>query len=62
VYSNDLSTSNLATPTYVNLYGRFFYDEQNDKLDLSLYQVIPYKNIDLNLTTIKLLDPNKSIL
>jgi hypothetical protein len=29
---------------------------------LSIYQVIPYKHIDDNLKSIKLLDPNKPIL
>lgn len=71
VHSNYLKSGDLFTPRYTDLYGKFFYSEEwtdelgvihESKLDLSIYQVIPYKHIDDNLKTIKLLDFNKSIL
>lgn len=71
VHSNYIKANDLFTPHYTDLYGRFFYspeyiDELGEhheaKIDLSIYQVIPYKHIDDNLKSIKLLDPNKPII
>jgi hypothetical protein len=57
-----LRPSDVFHPKYNEIYGKFFYNEYDDKIDISLYQVIPYKNIDDNLKTITILDPNSSIL
>lgn len=62
IHSDYLTPSNTFRPKYNEIFGRFFYNEYEDKMDLSLYQVIPYKNIDENLKTIEILDPNSSIL
>lgn len=71
VHSSYLAANDLFTPRYIDLYGKFFYSpqytdelgvEHQAKIDLSIYQVIPYKHIDDNLKSIKLLDPNKPIL
>lgn len=62
VHSQYFNPSNVFVPKYNEIYGKFFYNEYEDKMDISLYQVIPYKNIDENLKTISILDPNTSIL
>ena len=62
VYSDDLKPTTTFSPKYNEIYGKFFYDDANDNMGISLYQVIPYKNIDDDLKSIKILDPNTSIL
>lgn len=62
VYSDDLKPTTTFNPKYNEIYGKFFYDDANDNMGVSLYQVIPYKNIDDDLKSIKILDPNTSIL
>lgn len=61
VHSNYLTPSQYFTPHYTDIYGKFYYDPLVG-INVSLYQVISYKHIDDNLQTIKILDPNKSIL
>ena len=48
----------LYTPNYTDLYCKFYYDKTNNCLGVHLYQVIPYKTIDDNLKTIRVLNPN----
>ena len=45
------------------MYGKFIYNGENTKepIDVVLYQVIPYKNIDDNLKTIRVINPNCKI-
>lgn len=69
IHSNNLKPTAYFTPNYVTLYGRFFYEEANEalgisesRLNLAIYQIIPYKHIDDNLKTITLLNPNVSVL
>jgi PKD repeat protein len=62
VHSDYLEPSDTYQPKYNEIFGKFFYNEYDDKMDILLYQVIPYKNIDDNLKTITILDPNFSIL
>ena len=62
VYSDDLRPTTTYTPKYNEIFGKFYYDDANDNMGISLYQVIPYKNIDDDLKTVKILDPNTSIL
>lgn len=62
VHSDYLTPSNIFEPKYNEIFGKFFYNIYEDKIDLSLFQVIPYKNIDDNLKTITILEPNQSIL
>ena len=62
VHSDYLIPTETFTPKYNQIYGKFYYDELNDCMGISLYQVIPYKNIDENLKTIELLNPNANIL
>ena len=57
-----MKPSDVFHPKYDEIFGKFFYNEYEDKMDISLYQVIPYKNVDDNLKTITILDPNSSIL
>lgn len=60
VYGDNLKPQDLYTPNYINLYGRFYYDSQSEDepIKLALYQVIPYKTIDEELKTIRVLNPN----
>ena len=62
VYSEDLSPCTSYSPKYNEVFGKFYFDELNENMGISLYQVIPYKNIDDDLKTVKILDPNSSIL
>lgn len=72
VHSIYLEPSNTFHPRYTDIYAKFYYipaksDDkgqiiQDDKLGISMYQIIPYKNIDSNLKTIEILDPNGNIL
>lgn len=72
VHSIYLTPSDTYQPRYTDIYAKFYFtpkgsiigDEQvlEDKIDVALYQVIPYKHIDSNLTKIKILNPNQSIL
>jgi hypothetical protein len=45
------------------LYGKFIYNNENkdEPIDVRLYQVIPYKNIDDNLKFIRVINPNCSL-
>ena len=62
VYMNYIEPSDIFHPNYQDLYGKFYYNELDNTIDFSFYQVIPFKNIDENLKTITILDPNASIL
>lgn len=65
VYASELIPSNTFTPQYNKLYCKFFYDEENKELapiGLSFYQVIPYKNIDEELKTVKVINPCSKII
>lgn len=71
VHSNYLVPSNLFTPKYTDIYAKIYYQPQTvgedgevikGRIAVSFYQVIPYKHIDTNLKSIKILDPNSSIL
>lgn len=63
VVSDKLQPSDFYTPEYITLYGNFYYDksDNDEPLKLSVYQVIPYKNIDENLKTIRIINPNCNI-
>lgn len=61
IYSSDLTPSETFTPTYTALYYRLVKTTSGN-LGLKFYQVLPYKNIDDNLTTITVLDPNADII
>lgn len=62
VYSQYLSPSDLLTPKYNDIYGSFRYDVSKKEIVFDAYQVIPYANIDNNLKTIKIINPNSTIL
>ena len=62
IHSEYLKPSDFFKPKYNEIFGKFFYNEYTDKMDLALYQVIPYKNIDDNLKTISIIDPNSNII
>ena len=62
VYSQYLSPSDLLTPKYNDIYGSFRYDVSKKEIVFDAYQVIPYANIDNNLKTIKIVNPNSTIL
>lgn len=67
VHSTYLTPTSEFSPRYVNLYVKFYHapaenESEKGKIGIALYQVIPYKNIDENLKTIKILDPNNFIL
>lgn len=62
IHSEYLKPSDSFKPKYNEIFGKFFYNEYTDKMDLALYQVIPYKNIDDNLKTISIIDPNSNII
>ena len=62
VYSQYLSPSDLLTPKYNDIYGSFHYDVSKKEIVFDAYQVIPYANIDNNLKTIKIVNPNSTIL
>lgn len=63
VYKQNLLPVKLYTPQYQSLYGRFEYNADNEEepISLSLYQVIPYMNINEELKTIRVINPNCSI-
>lgn len=63
VAQDKLYPSDFYLPDYITLYGNFYYDksDKNEPLKLSVYQVIPYKNIDENLKTIRIINPNCNI-
>lgn len=63
IFSESLLPQDLYTPNYITLYGKFVYNNKNEDepIDVKLYQVIPYKNIDDNLKTIRVLNPNCSL-
>lgn len=58
VFSENLVPTKIFTPKYDKIYGKFYYNQITDEIDLALYQVIPYKNIDNNLKKIPVLNPN----
>lgn len=58
VYSENLRPTKVFTPKYDNIYGKFYYNEVTDDIDIILYQVIPYYHIDEELKTVPILDPN----
>lgn len=60
IYSQNLKPTNVLSPTYNDIYGRFYFDE--GEIKFSAYQVIPYKNIDDNLKTIQIIDPMCNII
>lgn len=65
VYTSELTPSSIFNPQYNKLYCKFFYDEENKEsapIGLSFYQVIPFKNIDDDLKTIKVLNPCSKII
>lgn len=62
VYMNSIKPSDVFHPQYQDLYGRFFYNEITKDIDFSFYQVIPFKNIDDKLKTIRMIDPNSRII
>ena len=63
IFSESLLPQDLYTPNYITLYGKFVYNNKNEDepIDVKIYQVIPYKNIDDNLKTIRVLNPNCSL-
>lgn len=63
IFSESLTPQDTFTPNYNTLYGKFIYNGENTKepIDVVLYQVIPYKNIDDNLKTIRVINPNCKI-
>ena len=60
IYGDRLTPQDLYSPSYIDLYGKFYYDpSDSDKpINIKIYQVIPYINIDDNLKTIRILNPN----
>jgi hypothetical protein len=62
VYMNSIKPSDVFHPQYQDLYGRFFYNELTKDIDFSFYQIIPFKNIDDKLKTIRMIDPNSRII
>lgn len=64
IYGDKLQPKDLFTPNYIQLYGKFYYDKDNkdtEPIKLRIYQVIPYKEIDDNLKTIRVMNPNCKI-
>jgi hypothetical protein len=61
VFSENLVPTKIFTPKYDKIYGKFYYNQITDEIDLALYQVIPYKNIDNNLKKIPVLNPNAKL-
>lgn len=63
IHSENLIPRDLYTPNYISLYGKFYYDtkDEEEPIKVAIYQVIPYKNIDENLKTIRVLNPNCKI-
>ena len=63
IYKENLFPTKLFTPQYQTLYGRYEYnkDSEDEPIVLSLYQVIPYMNINEELKTIRVLNPNCKI-
>lgn len=60
VYGDKLTPRDLYTPNYISLYANFYYDDSDkeEPIKILIYQVIPYKTIDDNLKTIRILNPN----
>lgn len=63
IYSDNLNPTDLYTPNYTALYGKFYYDKESvdEPIKIHIFQVIPYKNIDEKLKTIRILNPNCKI-
>lgn len=63
VYGEKLTPTEVFTPDYHVIYGKFYYDafNENEPIKIALYQVIPYKSIDDNLKEIEILNPNVNI-
>lgn len=62
IYMNYVQPTDIFHPNYQNLYGKFFYNQQMNRIDFSFYQIIPFKQIDEKLKTITILDPNERII
>lgn len=62
IYMNYIQPTDIFHPNYQNLYGKFYYNQQLNKIDFSFYQIIPFKNIDDKLKTITIIDPNERII
>lgn len=62
IYMNSIEPTDVFHPKYQDLYGKFYYNEVENTIDFSFYQIIPFKNIDNKLKTIRIIDPNKRIL
>ena len=60
IFGDNLIPNDLYTPSYISLYGKFVYNEEdeNNPIDLKIYQVIPYLKIDSHLEYIKVMNPN----
>lgn len=63
IYKENLKPTELFTPSYTQLYGRYIYDESNkeEPIKLELYHVIPFKEVDEKIKTIRVLNPNCKI-
>lgn len=60
VHRDNLKPTDLYTPNYIQLYGNFYYDQfdEEEPIKIHIYQVIPYKTIDDDLKTVRILNPN----